>query len=137
MAHRTLTSYAKTNEVRHGIGKLLGIFRRAYARNGTFEFLGPQHGAPGGTLIFSYMRRLGSFLGGQNFEFSIFLGGFRKMNNFLGIKILWIFFGGHHKIGLYLGIISMHFRVFFKVKVQNGGYFLVLEIPDIFLGGER
>ena len=36
----------------------------------------------------------------------------------------------------------MHFRVFFKVKVQNGGYFLgllkfqiffgVLEIPDIF-----
>ena len=40
----------------------------------------------------------------------------------------------------------MHFRVFFKVKVQNGGYFFgllkfqiffgVLEIPDIF-GGER
>ena len=47
----------------------------------------------------------------------------------------------------------MHFRVFFKVKVQNGEYFLVakiynffffffggggggLEIPDIF-GGER
>ena len=38
----------------------------------------------------------------------------------------------------------MHFRVFFKVKVQNGGYFLglfkfqiffgVLEIPDIFGG---
>ena len=36
----------------------------------------------------------------------------------------------------------MHFRVFFKVKVQNGGYFWgllkfqiflgVLEIPDIF-----
>ena len=55
-------------------------------------------------------------------------------------------FLGHHKISLYLGIISMHFMVF-KGKVQNGGYFLglvkfqlffggvgVLEIPDIILG---
>ena len=25
--------------------------------------------------------------------------------------------GGHHNIGLYLGVISMHFRVFYKVKV--------------------
>ena len=50
-------------------------------------------------------------------------------------------FRGHHKIGLYLGLISMHFRGV-KVKIQNGGYFLgslkfqiffwVLEIPDIF-----
>ena len=32
-------------------------------------------------------------------------------------------FGGHHKIRLYLGVISMHFGVFFKVKVQNGGIF--------------
>ena len=40
------------------------------------------------------------------------------------MKILWIFVGGHHKIGLYLGVISMHLRYFFKVKVQNGGYFL-------------
>ena len=24
----------------------------------------------------------------------------------------WMFFGGHHKIGLYLGVISMQFRVF-------------------------
>ena len=31
---------------------------------------------------------------------------------FLGMKILWIFLGGHHKIGLYLWFISMHFRVF-------------------------
>ena len=28
--------------------------------------------------------------------------------------------GGHHNIGLYLGAISMHFRVFLKVNVQNG-----------------
>ena len=36
--------------------------------------------------------------------------------------------GGHYNIGLYLGIISMHFRVFFKAKVQNGEYFLVAKI---------
>ena len=42
------------------------------------------------------------------------------MMTFLGMKILWIFFGGPHKIGLYLGVISMRLRVFLKVKVQNG-----------------
>ena len=36
--------------------------------------------------------------------------------------------GGHHNIGLYLGVISMHLSVFFKVKVQNGEYFLVAKI---------
>ena len=36
--------------------------------------------------------------------------------------------GGHHNIGLYLGVISMLFRGFFKVKVQNGEYFLVAKI---------
>ena len=49
---------------------------------------------------------------------------------------------GYRKIGLYLMVISMHFRV----KVQNWVYFFglpkfqiyfgVFEIPDIF-GGER
>ena len=58
------------------------------------------------------------------------------------MKILWIFFGGHHKIGLYLVVISMHLGSFLKVKVQNRGYFFglpkfhiffgVLETPDIF-----
>ena len=41
---------------------------------------------------------------------------------------------GHHKISLYLGVISMHFWVFFKVKVQNGGYFGVTKISSIFGG---
>ena len=40
------------------------------------------------------------------------------------MKILWKFWGVHHKIELCLEVISMHFRVFLKVKVQNGGYFL-------------
>ena len=52
------------------------------------------------------------------------------------MKILWIFFGGHHKIGLYFGVISMHFMVFFKVKVQNGGYFFGLLVKfQIFFEG--
>ena len=34
------------------------------------------------------------------------------MNIFLGMNILWIFFSGHPKIGLVLGVISMYFRVF-------------------------
>ena len=76
---------------------------------------------------------------------------------FLDIKILWIFFWCHHKIGLYLGIISMHYRVFSYGQGTEWGYFFfflggggvlyfeiflgVLEIPDIFFflggGGER
>ena len=55
------------------------------------------------------------------------------------MKILWIFLGGHHKIRLYLGVISMHFWVFFKVNVQNGGIFFFLgggvaKISNIFGG---
>ena len=65
------------------------------------------------------------------------MGVFKKMNIFRSMKIFWILFWGHCKIKLYYGVISMHLNVFFKVKVQNGEYFLfgVLEIPDIF-GGE-
>ena len=52
-----------------------------------------------GSLIFSYIRRHGSFLGVQNIEFNylffFFLGGggFRKMNIFWSMKILLIFLG--------------------------------------------
>ena len=42
----------------------------------------------GGTLIVSYIRRLGSFFGVQNFKFQYFLGFFRKINIFGGLKIL-------------------------------------------------
>ena len=34
------------------------------------------------------------------------------MNIFGGMKILWIFWGVYHIIGLYLRVITMHFRVF-------------------------
>ena len=66
----------------------------------------------GGTLIFSYIRRLGPFFRVQNFEFQYFLGFSEKLILFLGMKILWIFFWGHHKIGLCLEVISMHLRLF-------------------------
>ena len=45
----------------------------------------------------SYIRRLGSFFGVQNFEFHYF-SGFSEINIFGGMKILWIFFGGYHKL---------------------------------------
>ena len=45
-----------------------------------------------GSLIFSYIRRLGSFLGFKIFNFNIFWV-FQKNEYFLvGMKILWIFF---------------------------------------------
>ena len=47
--------------------------------------------------------------------------GIQQINIFWGMKILWIFFGGHHKIGLYLGVILCILGSFLKVKVQNGG----------------
>ena len=62
----------------------------------------------------------------QNVEVHFF-SGFQKNEYFLGMKILWIFLGDHHNIRLYLGVVSMHFWVFFKVNVQNGVFF--------FLGG--
>ena len=50
----------------------------------------------GGTLIFSYMRT-----------------GFQKNEYFWGGGEDFVDnFGGHHNNGLYLGVISMHFRVF-------------------------
>ena len=38
--------------------------------------------AQGGTMIFSYIRKLGSFFWVQNFEFQYFWGVFRKINIF-------------------------------------------------------
>ena len=50
------------------------------------------------------------------FFFFFFVGGG-------GMEILWIFFGGHHKIGLYFGVILCIFGSFLKVEVKNGGDF--------------
>ena len=69
----------------------------------------PQGG--GGTLIFSYIHRLSPFFWVQNFEFRYFFG-FQKNKYFLGYENFMDIFLGHHKIGLYLEVISMHFKVF-------------------------
>ena len=65
----------------------------------------------GGTLKFSYIRKLGSFYGFKILNFIIYLG-FQKNEYFLGYENFVDIFGVHHKIGLYLGVISMHFGVF-------------------------
>ena len=92
----------------------------------------------GGTLIFSYIPRLRLFFWFKILNSNIF-GGFQK--------ILWIFLGGYDKIGLYLEVISMHFRVFSDVqgtewriflgllKINFNYLFRVLESHDIFFWG--
>ena len=52
----------------------------------------------------------------------MFLGVFRK-GIFFGYEDFADIFWGHHKTGPYLGVISMHLRVFFKGKVQKGDIF--------------
>ena len=57
------------------------------------------------------------------------------MNIYLGMKILWIFFWGHPKIGLVLGVITLYFRVFSLGKYTESGYFWgVAKISNIFWG---
>ena len=66
------------------------------------------------------------------------------MNIFGDMKLYGYFFlegggGVHHEIGLYLGVISMHFRVFslrqgFLGVAKISNIFEVLEIPDISWG---
>ena len=53
----------------------------------------------------------GHFLGFKILNFIICLG-FQKKYIFLGYEYFVHIFCGHHKIGLYLGDIAMHFRVF-------------------------
>ena len=70
-------------------------------------------GGGGGTQILSYMylRRLVHFWVVQYFKFQYFWG-FQKNEYFLGNEEFVDIFWGHHKIGLHLGVISMHLRVF-------------------------
>ena len=59
----------------------------------TSKYFSPRGGGGGGgTLVFSYIRRLGSFFGVQKFEFKYFLG-FQKNEFFWGygdfVDIFW------------------------------------------------
>ena len=87
--------------------------------------MGAQRGGGGGTLTFSYIRRLGSFLGFKILNFNIF-GGFQKNEYFWGyedfVDIFWVI----TKLDYIKGPFQCIFGSFLKVKVQNGRYFLGL-----------
>ena len=86
-------------------------------------------------MIFSYIRvGSGLFLGFKILNFEIFWG-FQKNEYFLGYEVFVDIFWDHHKIGLYLRVISMHFRVFSKGQGTEWRIFLgVAKISNIFLG---
>ena len=94
-------------------------------------------GGVGGTLIFSYIRNVGggNFVGFKYFEFHYFGGFSGKMNIFWGMKILWIFLGVITKLDYIKGSLLCILGFFFKVKVQNWGYFWGLLKFQIFFGG--
>ena len=56
-----------------------------------------------------------SYVGSDHF------GVYQINEYFSGMKILWIFLSGHHKLDK-LGGISMYFGYLLKVQVQNLGY---------------
>ena len=56
------------------------------------------------------------------------------MNIFWGYEDFVNIFGGSSQNLASLRVISLQFRVFFKVKVQNWDIFLVAKISDIFWG---
>ena len=94
----------------------------------------PQGGGGGCTLIlFSYIRRLGSFFGIQNFEFQYFWGVFRKMNIFLGYEDFADIFST--KLNYIKGSFLCILGSFLKVNVKNGGIFFWLLKSQIFFWG--
>ena len=77
----------------------------------------------GGTPIFSHIRRLGPFVWVSNSEFQYFLGFSEKNNICWGYEDFVDIFWGSSQNWASLRVISMQFRVFFKVKVQNWDIF--------------
>ena len=56
------------------------------------------------------------------------------MNFFGDMKILWIFLGGHHKIGLVLGSFLCNLGSFLRSRYRIGIFFWVAKISNIFWG---
>ena len=84
----------------------------------TFHVLKSQLDCPGGALIFSHMYvRLDHCFGFKILSFNFFWGGggFRTMNIFWGMKLLWIFFWGR-------GSLLCIFGFFLEVNVQSGDF---------------
>ena len=93
-------------------------------------------GGGGGVLWYFhiFIHRLGPFLGGSKIWISIYFWVFRKMI-FLGVWWFCGYFLGSSQNWASLRLISMHFRVFFKVKVQNWDIFLGLLNYQLFFWG--
>ena len=95
----------------------------------------------GGTLIFSCIRRLWLFLGLKILNFNLFIYYFFFCGGGGGgggggvQMILRIFFGGSSQIGLYLEVISMHFRVFSEGQGTGWRIFFGLLKRQIFIWG--
>ena len=87
-----------------------------------------------GPLKFSCIRRLGSFWGFKVLNFNIF-GGFQNNWYFFGYEDFVDIFWGHHKIWLYILVISLHFRVFSWGQGKESGVFFVLPKFQIFFWG--
>ena len=85
----------------------------------------PQGGGGGGTLIFSYIRRLGPFFGFKILNFDIFLG-FQKNKYFLGYEnFVDIFWESSKNWTIFRG----HFYAFQGLFLRSR-----YRIGDIFLG---
>ena len=87
-----------------------------------------------GTLIFSHIRRLGPFFWVQNSEFQYFFGFPEKWIFFGGIKILWIVFWSHHKIGLVRGSFLSNLWSFLSSRYRIGIFIGVAKSSNIFFG---
>ena len=84
-------------------------------------------GEGGGTLISTYI--IGSarvIFGVQHFE-SHYFWGFSEKYFFGGKKILWIFLGGHHKIGLFSGHFYVFYGIFFRSSYNMWDIFGLLK----------
>ena len=81
----------------------------------------------GGYSDIPYIRRLGSFLGFKILNFNI-VGGFQKKEYFFFFFFFFFYGGDHHKIELYLGVISLHFRIFLGQSTEWVLFFRIAKI---------
>ena len=84
-------------------------FARYFAHNALLKICWPAS-IPAARLLSVRISWFSPQGGGVLWYFHIFLGG---------MKIFWIFFWGHHKIGLVWGSFLCNLGSFFKVRVQN------------------
>ena len=83
-------------------------------------------------IFFAYVGS-GHFLGFKIFNFNIFWG-FQQNEYFGGMKILWMFSLGHHKLDYILGSFPYTFKgLFLSSKLRESGiFFEVAKISNIF-----